>query len=272
MQATSIFWLRVATALYSVGLLHAMLTVLKRPNKLFELSASAFSLGVTFHLVALVDLAFASGHLPADNLYETLSLCGFLIALAFQFVSWRYQFSSLSVILFPLVFFMTLVGATEIPVAGWTNPNVRDGWLLVHVVLVLVGYAAVLVTAVASLFYLVQERHLKRKSTGAFFDKLPPLGTLDTIISNSMGLGFAFITLATIIGVTWAFVEYGTRWLGEAKVIISLLTWGFYLVMVFLRASAGWRGRKAAFMSLAVLGFSALTWAAHVGLKPLIER
>ena len=64
----------------------------------------------------------------------------------------------------------------------------------------------------------------------------------------------------------------GTRWLGEAKVIISLITWGFYLVMVFLRANAGWRGRKAAFMALSVLGFSALTWAAHVGLKPLIEK
>jgi ABC-type uncharacterized transport system permease subunit len=272
MQATSIFWLRVAAALYSVGVLHAMLTVLKRPSKLFDLSSSAFSLGVTFHLVALVDMAFALGHLPVDNLYETLSLCGFLIALSFQFVSWRYQFSSLSVILFPLVFFMTLVGATEIPVAGWSNPNVRQGWLLVHVILVLIGYAAMLVTAVASLFYLVQERHLKRKSTSAIFNKLPPLGTLDALISNSMGAGFVFITLATIAGVIWAFVDYGTHWLARPAVIISLLTWGFYLVMVFLRANAGWRGRKAAFMALSLVGFSALTWAAHVGLKPLIEK
>jgi hypothetical protein len=42
--------------------------------------------------------------------------------------------------------------------------------------------------------------------------------------------------------------------------------------MVFLRTSAGWRGRKAAVMSLAVLGFSALTWAAHVGLKTAIVK
>ena len=46
-----------------------------------------------------------------------------------------------------------------------------------------------------------------------------------------------------------------------------LVTWALLLVMLILRASAGWRGRKAAVMALAVLGCSALTWAAHAGLR-----
>jgi hypothetical protein len=41
--------------------------------------------------------------------------------------------------------------------------------------------------------------------------------------------------------------------------------------MIFLRASAGWRGRKAAVMALAVLGCAALTWVAHIGLRPALE-
>ncbi len=65
-----------------------------------------------------------------------------------------------------------------------------------------------------------------------------------------MGFGFVFITLGVIVGSTWAFIEYGTRWLGQAKIAISLITWIFYLVMIFLRMTAGWRGRKAAFMAL----------------------
>jgi len=76
------------------------------------------------------------------------------------------------------------------------------------------------------------------------------------------------ITLSVIAGSTWAFVESGTRWITEPKVAISLVTWGFYLLMVFLRTSAGWRGRKAAMLVLVVIGSSALTWAAHVGLRP----
>ena len=82
-----------------------------------------------------------------------------------------------------------------------------------------------------------------------------------------MGFGFVFITLGVIVGSTWAFIEFGTRWIGQAKIAISLITWLFYLVMIFLRMTAGWRGRKAAVMALSVLGFSALTWAAHVGLR-----
>jgi hypothetical protein len=40
--------------------------------------------------------------------------------------------------------------------------------------------------------------------------------------------------------------------------------------MVFLRMSAGWRGRKAAVLAIAVLACSAATWAAHVGLRSLL--
>jgi ABC-type uncharacterized transport system permease subunit len=165
---------------------------------------------------------------------------------------------------------MSLIGATEIPISSWTNPQVRGAWLLVHVLLVLLGYAALLLTAVGSVFYLVQERGLKNKRPVRLFEKLPPLGTLDRLVTQSMGVGFAFITLAVVAGSTWAFVESGTRWIREPKIVISLITWAFYLVMVFLRTTAGWRGRKAAVIAIAVLGCSALTWAAHVGLRPLI--
>lgn len=92
------------------------------------------------------------------------------------------------------------------------------------------------------------------------------------MINRSMGIGFALLTLATIAGATWAYIESGTRWIGDGKIAISFLTWGLCLVMVFLRTSAGWRGRKAAIMSLAVLGSSALTWIAHVGLRPALMR
>ena len=83
-----------------------------------------------------------------------------------------------------------------------------------------------------------------------------------------MGFGFVFITLGVIVGSTWAFIELGTKWITEGKIAISLFTWALYVVMIFLRTTAGWRGRKAAVMALGVLGFSALTWAAHVGLRP----
>jgi ABC-type transport system involved in cytochrome c biogenesis permease subunit len=83
-----------------------------------------------------------------------------------------------------------------------------------------------------------------------------------------MAFGFVFITLGVIFGITWAAIESGTRWMGDAKVTLSIFTWALFLVMIFMRATAGWRGRKAAVMAIAVVVCSALTWVAHVGLGP----
>jgi ABC-type transport system involved in cytochrome c biogenesis permease subunit len=75
------------------------------------------------------------------------------------------------------------------------------------------------------------------------------------------------MTGSLVAGSIWAFIELGTRWIGEPRITISFITWGIYLAMVFFRASAGWRGRKAAIMALVALVCSALTWAAHARLE-----
>ena len=279
MPEMSTFWLRAAAILYAVGLVQAILTILRRGNRMFPYALAAFQTAIILHIVAFVEHSVALRHLAANNFFETASLCALLFALVYLFVEWRYHFAILSIIVFPLVSLLTLIAAMGAPVYSWADSRVRGAWLITHILLVLIGYAGLLLSAGAAAFYLLQERRLKRKhSTSPDFlslvtpDRLPPLETLDTLITRSMSIGFVAITLAVIAGSSWASIEYGVRWISEAKIIVSFLTWGFYLLMVFLRISAGWRGRKAAVLSLTVLGFAALTWAAHVGLRPLLAR
>lgn len=272
MHETAILWLRVATALYAFGLFHALLVALRKRTGFFRYALGAFCCGVVLHLVSIVEVAIALNRLPVDNFFETISFCAFLIAVTFLLLYWRYRFASLSVFIFPLIFLMSQIAATEMPVASWPNSGVRDAWLFLHVIMVLLGYVGLLVMALASIFYLVQERQLKSKRPSTFFEHLPPLATLDNLISTAMSFGFVFITLGVVAGSAWAFIESGTRWIADPKVGISLFTWLCYLVMVFLRVSAGWRGRRTAVLALVVLGCSAATWAAHVGLRSHLIR
>jgi ABC-type transport system involved in cytochrome c biogenesis permease subunit len=266
MAEMSLIWLRIATVLYSVGLLHAILTLVRGREQMFRPALGAFGLAAVFHFVSIVERGIASGRCPIGTTFETLSMCAFLVSALFLFIHWRYRAEGLSAFIFPLVFMMALVGSLAGPVGEWSSPEVRNAWLTAHIAMVMLGYAALVFTAAAALLYLAQERDLKRKKQRTLPFRLPPLATLDELISKSMALGFAFITLAIVLGTVWAFVELKTAWLADPKILISFATWGIYLAMVFFRVTAGWRGRKAALLVVVALGCSAVTWVAHARL------
>ncbi len=270
MSQMSVIWLRVAAALYSLGLLHAILTLVRRREHLFRVALGAFALGSVFHFVSIAEEGIVANRCPIGGLYETLSMCAFLFALLYLFVNWRYKMPSLSVFVFPLVFVMSLVSTLGHPVTGLTNPLLRKTWLTVHIVLVLLGIAALLLTVGASILYLFQERELKAKKPSKFYYRLPALGALDELILRAMGLGFVLMTLGVIAASTWAAIYLKTDWISQPKIVMSFFTWGVYMALVILRTSAGWRGRKAAIATVTVLGFSAVTWAAHSHLAPFL--
>jgi len=268
----SVVWLRTAAALYSFGLLYALIYIFRGVTRFFNPALIAFAAGVVFHLVSIVELRAETGHLPINNFYESCSSCAFLIAVLFL-VTYSYsRVATFGVCLFPLVFFMTLIGATEFPVSPWASPGIRNAWLIVHIATVLIGYAALIISAVASVYYLIQERRLKTKDRALSPSSLPPLATLDRLITNFMNTGFAFFTIGTVTGVAWASIESGTAWISDPKIAFFLFTWAFYLAMIFLRVSAGWRGRKMAWLAVSVLGCSIITWATHFGLRSLFPR
>lgn len=269
MAESSILWLRVAACLYFVGLVDAIVTILRRKTSFFRLAAGAFGIGAMFHLVSLVEQGLAMNRFPATDTLENMSLCGLIVAATFLAIRWRYkdEAAGLSVFIFPLVFLMTFMSALRNPIATWSSEAARNTWLIVHVVAELIGYAALVFTSIGSLLYLIQERQLKRKGVPSIYRMLPPLGTLDDLILKSLSAGFVFITVGLIIAVVWAFIEHGTRWIGNSSITLSFVTWGVYLALVFFRFSAGWRGRKAAILSLVALAFCGITLAAHAGLQ-----
>jgi len=260
------FWLRIALILYSLGLLHAVLTVTQRRQKLFRLALGAISLGAVFHLVALVEDGLALGHFPTTNLPEAASLSAFLLAGAFLLVYWRYRFQSLSVFLFPLIFVLTLPAALERSTDSWDLPLLRTTWLVLHVSLIVLGNTAFFLTFAAGVMYLIQERELKSKRPRAFYYRLPPLEAIDDLAYKSLTIGFPFITIGIISGALWASSVWGSSWPTDPKIVWSFATWLIYLLLLCVRWVGGWRGRKAAYF--AIIGFVAIvvTWGTNSGM------
>jgi ABC-type uncharacterized transport system permease subunit len=247
-----------------------VLVLMRGTSRLYPLARGAFRIGATLQAVAIVEMGMAAGRIPVDNIFQTLNLCAFLIAILFLAVEWKYNFAGTAVAHFPLVFVMTLA-ATERPVAALANGRGGQSLLAIHIVLVLAGYASLLLTAAASICYLIQERRLKTKKPGRLLERLPPLATLDRLISGSLGVAFVLITLAVVLVIMWEFTQSGTAWISDPRVTLSLATWALLVAATYLHATAGWRGRKAAVMTLVVLGCSIVTWTTWALRQPAIR-
>lgn len=235
----------------------------RRANLMFRPALISFTAGLALHFVALVQAGIENETWFPPGFANSISLWAFLLGLVFLLAWLKYRAASLGLLFFPIVCVMTFVAVLRMPLGTWTSTATRDTWLAVHIVLVLLGYAALLLTAVASILYLVQERQLKRKKSIALLERLPPLGTLDNLISNSLSFGFVLLTVGLVTGATWAYIETGGTGMADPRLASALITWVFCFLTLFLRVAAGWRGRKAAFMSAGVVASSAAAWAFH---------
>lgn len=265
MHEWSVFLLRVTLVLYSLGLWHALVTVVKRRQQMFNVALVSISVGAALHLASILMQVAALGRFPVLTLQQDASLIGFLITCIFLLVYWRYKYESLAVFVFPTVFLLTLVASLGGPVEPWAERSLGKWWLSIHVVLVFLGFAALFLTFVAGLMYLIQEHELKSKRPRAFYYRLPPLGKLDEMAYRTLAVGFVLFTMGMIAGSFWAFVRWGSNWIVDPTIALAFLTWGIYLVMVFSRLAIGWRGRKAAYFSIAGFCGAALTWIVNSG-------
>jgi len=127
-------------------------------------------------------------------------------------------------------------------------PALKSNWLLIHVVVCFLGYAALTVAFGAALLFLIQDYSPR--------EALPALPMLDRLIYRAAILGFFLLTFGILTGAVWAETAWGKYWSWDPKEDASLVTWLIYAAMLHARQLKGWQGRRIAW--LAVLGFLAV--------------
>src|SRR6266851_4789239 len=259
----SIIWLRVALVLYALGLVYVLVALTRTKELLNRLALHAAYLGMVFHFVAIAEAVRQSGESSLASLSLAVSVLGFLIMVVFLLVYLLYQTTSPGIVVFPLVFLLTFVGATGQEPFVLTSSTARTGWLVAHISLIFAGYAALVLSFSASLLYLIQERSLKAKRPGGLLSRLPALQVTDEIGFRSLLVGFPFMTAGLAAGMVIAQARFGRVDILDPKILLSVLMWAVYLVLVYTRWSAGWRGRRAAYLAAGAFAMAIAAWAAN---------
>ncbi len=209
--------------------------------------------GFTLHTATIIFRYTATGHLPITSLHEASSFFAWCIVLIFFFLEYRYRLDLLGPFTMPVVFVMMLSSSILPRGINPLSPVLRSYWLGIHTFLAFLGDAAFATAFGIGIMYLIQERHLKSKRLGGLFQRLPNLQILDEVNYRLITLGFPLLTLAIITGALWAESAWGSYWTWDPKEVWSLITWFIYALVLHARLTAGWRGRKAAVLS--IVGF-----------------
>jgi cytochrome c-type biogenesis protein CcsB len=188
------------------------------------------------------------GHIPVSNLYEVFILFSMITALFYLYYEQRYATRQLGP--FVLLVISAAVGfllwytvsrdASEIqPLV----PALQSWWMKIHVPANFIGYGTFSLSAMVGAAYLL-------KSHGILADRLPSLEVLDDVMYKAISVGFAFFTVATILGALWAAEAWGGYWSWDPKETWALIVWLNYAAWLHMRLMSGLRGRAAAWWAL----------------------
>jgi ABC-type uncharacterized transport system permease subunit len=185
---------------------------------------------------------------PGVNAREALSFGSWLICGAYLIASLRFRV--------PVVGALVVPGTMVLDVAARLTPTHEGaqhsaGVLgVVHITLALAGVALFAVAAGGAVVYLFAERNLKAHRQGKLLRGGPALETLDTLNRRCIVLGFPAFTVAMVTGAVWVARIPGAG-VFTPQYAIATVAWLLYAVLLLARVTAGWRGRRAALMTLA---------------------
>jgi len=213
-----------------------------------------------------------SGHFPISNLYESLYFLTWGISIGQLLIEREYQSPIIPSIAVPsqllTVAFACFVLPDDLKLSSNLVPALRSSWLVMHVSVVMLSYAALIIGSLlsASVLFINKNKPLqiRSSSTGIGGFKISnnyPLNDLvdriefthseelDTLSYRSILVGFVLLTLGLITGAVWANEAWGTWWSWDPKETWAFISWLFYAAYLHMRISKGWQGRRPALMA-----------------------
>lgn len=201
------------------------------------------------------------GYIPVSNLYEVFILFAVITALIYLYYEAATRTRSLG------VFALTIISAS-VGFLLWYHfekdasaiqplvPALQSYWMKIHVPANFIGYGAFAIAAMLGVAHLLRDR---AAPGGWVATRLPSVEQIDAMMYRVIALGFAFFTVATILGALWAAEAWGGYWSWDPKETWALIVWLNYAAWLHMRFTKGLRGRPMAWW--AIVGLFVTTFA-----------
>ncbi|MGH3451462.1 MAG: c-type cytochrome biogenesis protein CcsB [Haloechinothrix sp.] len=231
-----------------------------RAERFGRMGVALTVLGALVHLAALLLRGLAAGRVPWGNMYEyTMAVC-FVAVVTWLVVLTKNPVRHLSAfVLLPIVILMFIGGTMLYTTAAPVQPALQSYWLVIHVSAAIASSGVFLVPGVASVLYLMRSAHEKDPDRfSRFGSRLPAREVLDRIAYRTTVLAFPVFTFGVLCGAVWAEAAWGRFWGWDPKETVAFIAWVIYAAYLHSRATAGWRGDRAAVIN--VLGFAMMVF------------
>ena len=230
----------------------------------FGLLLTILAAGV--HLVALVGRGMAAdpNRVPWGNMYEFVLTGTFMVVVFYLLLRTKLHLAWLA----PIVvgFVLTVLMISQLTLYEEVVPlteALSSPWLVIHVIAAITATGGFTLGGMISVLYLIKER--KPGRTTGFLARVPELQVLDRVSYRIHAFAFPVWTFAVLIsGPIWAHYAWSRYWGWDAKEVWAFITWVVYAAYLHARATAGWKGHKAAIVAL--VGVATL-WFNFIGIN-----
>lgn len=196
---------------------------------------------------------YYAGHAPYSTMYEYASVMAWMAVVSYGFLLFKFRKPILGGFV-SFIVLVLMVSASVLPkeINQQLVPALQSNWLTIHVVLAALGEGAFAIACAVSVMYLIKSRSkdpLGKSPLAASLD------TLDEINYKAVSIGYPLFTLGALFaGSIWAYKAWGTFWGWDPKEVGALIIWLFYTSYLHARFQRGWKGNRAA--TLSIVGFA----------------
>ncbi len=225
-------------------------------SQIRKIARGIFLTGGVLHTLNIIARYVEAGHTPITSQHETISFFAWSVAWGYLSFRWRYTVKNFGTFVSALTVVLMLIATTSSREILPLVPALQSLWLPVHAAIALTADGFLALAFIGGVMYLLQEREIKKKRFGLFYTRLPSLDALDKLNHHCLSIGFPLLTLGIITGSIWAKQAWGAYWHWDPKETWSLITWFLYAALLHQRFTLGWRGRRAAIIT--IIGFLAM--------------